>query len=89
MEFEVETAPWLRVNVTGPAVVVSSQPARPPRVSGLGDVCDMPAVRYQAYHLYLPEKDFLVDTYFASIRSMLTVKRIQQNGRKVCLPVLL
>lgn len=83
MEFEVETAPWLRVNVTGPAVLVSSQPARPPFVSGLGDVCDLPTLRYQAYHLYLPEKDFLVDTYFAHLRSMLTVKRIQQSGRKV------
>lgn len=89
MEFEVETAPWLRVNVTGPAVLVSSQPARPPFVSGMGDVCDLPTLRYQAYHLYLPEKDFLVDTYFAHLRSMLTVKRIQQSGRKVNLFVYL
>lgn len=83
MEFEVETAPWLVVNVTGPMVVVSSQPARPPRVAGLGDVCDMPSLHYQAYHRYLPEQDFTQAVYFDYVRSMISVTRVEQNGKKV------
>uniref|UniRef100_A0A1B6KBX2 TM7S3/TM198-like domain-containing protein n=1 Tax=Graphocephala atropunctata TaxID=36148 RepID=A0A1B6KBX2_9HEMI len=83
LEFEVETAPWLRVNVTGPMVSVSSQPSRGPSTWGVMGPCDLPSLRYQSYHLYLPEKDFQVDTYFDYLRRMITVKRILQNGRLV------
>ncbi|KAG8301285.1 Transmembrane 7 super member 3 [Homalodisca vitripennis] len=84
MEFEeFETAPWLRVNVSGAMVSVSSQPAQGPITWGAMDTCNLPTLRYQSYHLFLPEKDFQVNTYFDYIRRMITVKRILQNGRLV------
>lgn len=78
MEFSVETAPWLELTVTGGMVIVDSQPAKGARAT-----CNSPYLQYQGYHLYLPEQDFTKETYFDFIRKMLTVDRVEQNGRKV------
>lgn len=79
MEFSVETSPWLQVDVPGPYVTVSSQPAKDPS----GPCGSLAYLQYQGYHLYLPEHNFAEETYFEFISKMLTVERIEQNGRKV------
>lgn len=84
MEFAVETAPWLQLNVTGGMVTVNSQPARGSTSWGRRGSCNLPFLHYQGYHLYLPEQDFCRETYFNFVHKMLTVNRIKQNGRKVC-----
>ncbi|XP_075234158.1 transmembrane 7 superfamily member 3-like [Lycorma delicatula] len=87
MEFETEIAPYLKLNVTNSVITVNSQPGlMPGRVMFGNSDCQIPPhtlLNYEFYHLYLPEKDFSEETYFNSVKSMIGVHRILENGKKV------
>lgn len=77
MEFSVETAPYLQVKHTAAVVTVEFQPAAP------YGTCNLPILSYEVYHMYMPEKDYSIETYFDSLKKMMTADRIKENGRKV------
>jgi hypothetical protein len=79
MEFSVEVAPYLDVSYSSSLVTVKSQLASPPPPYS----CSTGLMDYEVYHLYLTERDFESTSYFDGIRKMLTVNRIEKNGRKV------
>lgn len=83
MEYSVETAPYLHVKYTAAMVTVDFQPAAIPMGWIYGITCTLPTIYYEVYHMYMPEKDHSIETYFDSIKKMMTVDRIRENGRKV------
>ncbi len=78
MEFEVETAPFLKVSFSDAMVEVTAQPAVVP-----GKQCALDMVTHDVYRMYMPGKDFTAETYFSAIQSMLTPYDIVNNGSLV------
>lgn len=67
MEFEVETAPYLKVRHSDAMIEVNAQPSLGP-----GSSCTRDVVIHDFYRMYMPEKDFSEQIYFSAIQSMLT-----------------
>ncbi|XP_022191843.2 transmembrane 7 superfamily member 3 [Nilaparvata lugens] len=80
MEFPVPISPFLMVTETDSMIIVDSQPAADAMIPQYQ--CLAP-LRYDIYQMYMPEKDLSVDTYFNSMKKMMTVNDIKTNGRKV------
>ena len=83
MEFSVEVAPYLILDFTDSMVLVNSQPASAPVPRDKSPNCESQIVEYEMYHLYTEERDFSEKTYFDTLLKMMTVKDIEENGRKV------
>lgn len=82
MEFEVETAPYLKVWYTDAVIEVNAQPAQMP-----GSSCTKDAVTHDMYRMYMSERDFTQESFFDAIRAMLTPHDILTNGSLVSFPV--
>ncbi|KAK0183280.1 hypothetical protein PV327_001335 [Microctonus hyperodae] len=80
MEFEVEIAPFQKLNQTDAIVRVDAQPASEPKINDKQNSCDKNLIEYQSYRLYIPRGDFTNETYFSLIIKMLTVDGIIDNG---------
>ncbi|KAK3922525.1 Transmembrane 7 superfamily member 3 [Frankliniella fusca] len=82
MEFEVETAPYLKVSYSDAMVEVTAQPSVLP-----GRACALDMVSHDVYRMYMDEKDFSAEAYFAAIQSMLSPNDILNNGSLSPLPI--
>lgn len=78
MEFEVETAPYLKVRYTDSVIEVNAQPAQ-----NIGSSCTKDSVSHDMYRMYMSERDFTEDSYFAAIQAMLTPHDVLTNGSLV------
>lgn len=77
LEAHVPIAPFLKLSVSNAMVSVEGAPAS---LSEFFNDCDMNPLAYIMFYKYLPERDFSEDTYFESIRSMLTYPRILNSS---------
>nr|XP_018918084.1 PREDICTED: transmembrane 7 superfamily member 3-like isoform X1 [Bemisia tabaci] len=85
MVFNVEVAPYLQLNYTDSMIEVASQPAMS---SIKSNDCNRNSLVYEIYHLYQPERDFTAASYFAFLKTMMTVDSIRANGRRVLPPLI-
>lgn len=82
MEFEIETAPYLKVRYNEAMVEVKAQPGQYPGAS-----CTRDIVTHDVYRMYMPARDFTEETYFSAIQAMLTYEDILTNGTLAPLPI--
>ncbi|XP_015115945.1 transmembrane 7 superfamily member 3 isoform X3 [Diachasma alloeum] len=83
MEFSIETSPFLRTSVGNSMIMVDAQPASSIGPNGNQLPCEKNFVTYETYRLYIPERDFTSETYFATMSRMLTVDNIIKFGKRV------
>lgn len=86
MEFETEIAPYLKVKEIDSMINVKMQPALMPDTYTVKSTCNIfpyTYLDYEFYHMYLPVRDFTEETYFNTIRLMISPERIKLNGIKV------
>lgn len=75
MEFEVETAPYLKVSYNTAMVQVDFQPAQI-----LGASCTNEVVTHDVYHMFMYEREFSEESYFLAIQDMLVPNSAIANG---------
>lgn len=79
MEFDIEIAPYQKLQTKNEMIIVDIQPAL--AANGHPISCNK-TLEHKMHRLYLPKQDFTLETYFEAITSMLTVQDIQ-NGTEV------
>ncbi|XP_034244504.1 transmembrane 7 superfamily member 3-like isoform X2 [Thrips palmi] len=82
MEFEVETAPYLKVGYNNAMIQVDFQPAQYPGAS-----CTSEAVTHDVYHMFMYEREFSEEAYFLAIQDMLIPSGAIANGLLAPVPV--
>lgn len=86
MEFDVETAPWLRVSYDDDRVTVEHElAAAPPFDDGRPPTCETATqvLHYEVFHSYLDQQDWTLESFFQAIRRLRTPRDAQMNGREV------
>ena len=82
LEFEMETAPWLRVSYNQNVVTVEHELAStPPGCVGVSR-CDNEFLDYEIFQYYLNQRDFSQNSFFDAIRQFRTVEGAHQSGRE-------
>jgi len=83
LEFEMETAPWLRVSYNQNVVTVEHELAStPPGCVGVSR-CDNEFLDYEIFQYYLNQRDFSQNSFFDAIRQFRTVEGAHQSGREI------
>jgi len=82
LEFEMETAPWLRVTYNQNVVAVEHELASiPPGCIGVPR-CKNELLDYEIFQYYLNQRDFSQNSFFDAIRQFRTVEGAHQSGRE-------
>jgi len=83
LEFEMETAPWLRVTYNQNVVAVEHELASiPPGCIGVPR-CKNELLDYEIFQYYLNQRDFSQNSFFDAIRQFRTVEGAHQSGREI------
>lgn len=83
MEFDIEVAPYQKLNIGNGIIIVDTQPSSAPATNNSPYLCEKSLVQHKMYRLYLPRQDFTPETYFDAIASMLLARDIVQNADEV------
>lgn len=84
MEFDIEIAPYQKLNIGNGIIIVDTQPSSAPATNNSHPyLCEKSLVQHKMYRLYLPRQDFTPETYFDAIASMLLARDIVQTADEV------
>ncbi|KAI8440922.1 hypothetical protein MSG28_009220 [Choristoneura fumiferana] len=79
MEMPVPTAPFLKTEISPNKDYITVDGAAPR--DDLSISCDIPRNKdMEFYRIYLPERDFSIDTYFGGIKAMMNFDSIKEIG---------